>query len=590
MLRHLRSGAAALAILAACGATVSGCGKKTGEVSGQAENPAAFASQAQKLLKELPDSERANVIAAHEKLAASENERFASLLERYRDGRDPRNVADYIDDVSSGADSDKQRIAAVDADIEQARKSSGAKQYKEYTESRIRNSNVEKAGRLLALSLRLDLLKKAIALDPILSEAVKARAGQTPTENGKKEPLSDVVQRLAMMPCRNASAQAGEAGRFSARGVALGMTREQALAGVCASEKGAVMFADYSPFAPYDGQPYKHDSDLPANPLAWADYRAGKVPALNREKDLEAWAAAAVAKPRPMPLDLCFGCEKDQDRGKARAFDGLFARFAPDGRIYHISKTQEFSQKLPFGEQSFEIKPMPQPSKNVLGPLTSKFGTPSVVYESGWYTMVAWVYRDRANLLPTESWYVGNGVSNNGILRFKNDTFLPVEPRAAKDALIKAKPVATYCMTRVVPPFVKWFGYSPPDFDSFLEYVNAQGIMSVLGQEPTNFPYVPKWEAAGYVPNCGVVVTATLWHMPPNRADRDPPPVKKSSNPKAPDADTPIYYVDLQIVDVDAREKMTLDEATAAVQYRTTKTAAAAQEQKDFNAANAYRP
>ena len=85
MLRHLRSGAAALAILAACGATVSGCGKKTGEVSGQAENPAAFASQAQKLLKELPDSERANVSRA-----------INSLIRQrvlFRDGgsRDPIN-------------------------------------------------------------------------------------------------------------------------------------------------------------------------------------------------------------------------------------------------------------------------------------------------------------------------------------------------------------------------------------------------------------------------------------------------------------------------------------------------------------------
>lgn len=587
MLRHLRSGAAALAILAACGATVSGCGKKTDEVTQQAENPAAFASQAQKLLKELPDSERANVIAAHEKLAASENERFARLLERYQGERDLRYVAGYIDDVSSDADHDKRRIAEADADIEQRRKSSKSK---EDTELNVGYRNVEKAGHLLALSLRLDLLKKAIALDPILSEAAKVRAGQPLPDNGKKEQLFDVVQRLSMMPCRSAGAQAGEAGRFSARGVALGMTREQALAGVCASEKGAVMFAE-SPVAPYDSQPYKRDSDLPPNPLAWADYRAGKVPALKEERDWEAWAA--VAKPRPMPIDLCFSCEKDGDRRKARAFDGLLAYFAPDGRIYHIQKTQEFSQKIPVDDQRFDTKPMPQPSKNVLGPLTSKFGTPSVVYESGWYTMVAWVYRDRANPLPTENWYFGKGASNDRDIQFKNDTFLPVDLPAVKDALIKAKPVATYCMTQVagVPQLMDpdWFKYAiGKDRHAFLAYQDR--FPNARGSLVTGYPYSPKWEAAGYVPNCGVVVTATLWHAPPGRALLEPSPFKQSGNPKAPDEDTPIYYVDLQIADVDAQKKTVLDEATAAVQYRATKTAAAAQEQKDFNAANAYRP
>jgi hypothetical protein len=585
--------------MAACGVAISGCGKKADSVAGQVESSAAFASQAQKVLKELPDSERANVLTAHEKLTASENERFASLLERYQEERDLRYVAGYIDDVSSDADNDRRRIVEADADIEQRRKSNKSK---EDTALNVGYRNVEKAGHLLALSLRLDLLKKAIALDPILSEAVKARAGQTPTDNARKEPLFDVVQRLSMMPCRSVGAQAGEVGRFSARGIALGMTREQALAGVCASEKGAVMFAD-SPVAPYDGQPYKRDSDLPANPLAWADYRAGKVPALNEERDLEAWAA--VAKPRPRPLDLCFNCETDQDREKARSLDGLIAYFSPDGRIYQIRKTQEFSQKIALDGGRIDTKPMPQPSKNVLGPLTAKFGTPSVVYESGWYTMVAWVYRDRANPLPTESWYFGKGTSNDRAVQFKDDTFLPAHLPAVKDALIKAKPVATYCMTQVrggrqissvpvidgVPHLMdrEWFTYATSadlsgSYDYRERFPNARGSMI------TAYPYSPKWEAAGYVPNCGVVITATLWHAPPGRALLEPSPFKQSGNPRAPDADTPIYYVDMQIADVDARKKTILDEATAAAQYRVTKTAASVQEQKDFNAANAYRP
>ncbi|WP_374660652.1 hypothetical protein [Phenylobacterium sp.] len=233
MLRHLRSGAAALAIVTACGFLVSGCDKKSGDVAEQVENSAALASQAQKLLQDLPVGEREGVLAAQEKLAADENERFARLLERYQGERDLRYVAGYIDDVTSDAENDKRRIAEADADIEQRRKSG---EPKEAIESAIKGRSFQKAGHLLALSLRLDLLKKAIALDPILSEAVRARAAHPPADNGRKEALFDVVQRLALMPCRNMKAQAGEAGRFSARGIGLGMGREQALAGVCASE------------------------------------------------------------------------------------------------------------------------------------------------------------------------------------------------------------------------------------------------------------------------------------------------------------------------------------------------------------------
>lgn len=587
MLRHLRSGAAALAIVTACGFLVSGCDKKSGDVAEQVENSAALASQAQKLLQDLPVGEREGVLAAQEKLAADENERFARLLERYQGERDLRYVAGYIDDVTSDAENDKRRIAEADADIEQRRKSG---EPKEAIESAIKGRSFQKAGHLLALSLRLDLLKKAIALDPILSEAVRARAAHPPADNGRKEALFDVVQRLALMPCRNMKAQAGEAGRFSARGIGLGMGREQALAGVCASEKDAVMFAN-SPVSPYDGQPYQRDSDLPANPLAWAEYRAGKVPALDESRDLQAWAA--VAKPRPRPLDLCFNCEKDEDRGKARSFDGLVAYFGPDGRVYQIRKMQEFSQKTPLDGGRMDTKPMPLPSKDVLGPLTTKFGTPSVVYESGWYTMVAWVYRDRANPLPAENWYFIKGLSRDRAVQFKDDKFLPAYLPAVKDALIKAKPAATYCMTQVagVPHLMDggWFGYSTAS-DHVGAYDYRQRFPDARGSIITAYPYSPKWEAAGYVPNCGVVVTATLWHAPPGRALLEPSPFKQSGNPRAPDADTPIYYVDMQIADVDARQKTILEEATAAAKYRSSQTAAAAQEQKDFNAANPYRP
>lgn len=574
--RNLQARSISVLVIAAVVMSAAGCSKGQGGKSEAALADAKSArAEGERLLRTLPESDQDAINLSQQRLAESLEAGFASATAN-------RNVAGFIDERLSSIDRLKADVKVAQRNIEESKKSGDTRRI----ESDLEYNNKNMAGHFLSIAAIQSFVDKAVALDPIFADALAQREATPVVDGVQRATISSIVAKLALMPCRSVNGKAPNAGVFSLRGVGLGMTREQAIAGVCESENGAVWHVA-DPNGPFDAQAYSRRSDIPANPADWEAFRAGKAESARTSEDVEAWAS--VAKPRLRPLDFCFACENRE----ARIEDGLTAWFLPSGHVVDVKRTQNFVGLVQDGGGT-AVKSMPKPLKDVLGPLKAKFGEPSFIYHSAAETQVAWVFRDRSKPLPIENWYYSK-VGYDDVLQYKAKGFLSSVGGSRKSALKKDPPVATYCVSKagLLPSYIferELFSYAVPREDVSAGVDDGMiGIRMPDQKYPTG--YLPRWEAAGYTASCGVVVWAQLGHVLKGSI-QSTPRNRVSNDTNQPDPEAPVLFADVFIRDLDARDQLISEEAKAAALYRANKIAADKGAQEAFvkDPRNSFRP
>lgn len=424
-----------------------------------------------------------------------------------------------LDNFAGTIASQKNSIEEADAELANA-----TEQTKGYKERFAHNQKM----RLLETYLEMQAHEKFVAA-ALKSDSVVAAA----TERWKKLPapkisLARIASSIELEPCTFGGAKpAANAGKFTLRGVPLGISRNAALQAVCADTKSDTRM-----------------TQLPSTAMSF----------LEAPENL-----AYLRKPYVSNVKLCFGCKLEQTGRVAENADklnGMWMYFSPDDRLTQMVRNQRFEASVTSptanGGTAVKVQGSPQPLKTLLAPLEQKWGNPSVLMEFGANTLVGWVFPDgKTAITPQETWF-SKGWQGTTVLQFRvKDRLYPNNQAPDRAWLATQKPKATYCLVQWLQ-IINEVGFGNADL---FRYDERQRSYDLIKERYAHGPKYSdddaRYDPVGLTKSCGTLVTAHFKKVEGDLRPLDQGSAKTSNNDRI-DPDAPVYSVKLNMVDTAA--------------------------------------
>lgn len=435
-------------------------------------------------------------------------------------------LATFIDRRLSEADRTQASLARLQEILAKAEAGDG---------SSVDNAKTNLAVALRQIAMQQEAVAKPIGEEPVVAEAVRrVTAARAADPAGPRQQVGQIAAGLAFEPCAFTSPGQAGSGRFAIANVALGMTKQEVFGALCAEGARPVRQLPAG----------QSTADDRYDPLRKVGFEATTV----RLKELPwtmapEWPASATlptarstANRTFSDVQFCFSCAPsapgERPSLKAANADGLFLRFSPEGRVVYILRTQKFERpdKIDLGNGHFNdtMAFAPKPWSEVLAPLEKQFGSPSLLATADPVVNVAWVYPDRSNVLPLETWtFDGKVFSLNGVGPIRADG--GGQASLESEALLRSQtPRASFCATS-----------------------HGEGLGGNLGSAVGLHPGVDDAlpPRPGYIERCGVLVEAGVERAKPLTAASERRSLENLSMPKP---QTPVYSTRVSITDTDA--------------------------------------
>lgn len=394
-------------------------------------------------------------------------------------------------------------------------------------------------------------IDQVVAGNPLLQEAVKRHlASKTPA--GRYElSVGDATLDLLKEPCTFAKAEGASTSPVAMRGIALGMTRAQAISAVCEAQQGKLRVLSDAKNKTFD------DNDaleFGAYLTAMSRFRAGQGTFTDIgtrlmdgiRSDSGQIARREYAKEYLSRTALCLNCADAQ-----RAHDTLTLSYLPDGKIASIKREQRFMAATTDAGKVIE-REAPQPLQTILGALQKQYGEPSFAAIRNDAVLYAWVRPDGGAALPPERWIqeridTGTRMGMSPSVSLNGNRLTDVAGNPVVKLVAARNPRASYCVfqNKLLPgDMLDWRITAPFFYGSPVKAWPGQDRPSKEIDRLT-LPYDRALEPPGYMAKCGKVMVAELKRHGLTSTTAKDPVVGPQS---------PIYDVELILRDLDAEQ------------------------------------